>query len=157
MNIPSNLRSVLISFAWGCLLALSGCASTHTDFAGTGDLKNYKRAYVETLARDEFQIYAALFFELTDMGKEVVAVPFKEPRDGDLLVKYTYGGGWDHLRARYLQSFQFQFIDAKTGRVMVVQSFKSRDSWHGVRDQRLKVAFDELRARNGYPPTKQFR
>lgn len=143
----SFMRTVLLVF-------LVGCATVRTDVVGGGDLNNYKRAYVEALTEDEFQIYGALFSELTDMGIQVVAAPFKEPEGTDLLVKYTYEGGWD--MTRYLQSFQFQFVDAKTGRVVAIQSYKSHGLWRGVRDGRLKTAFNELRAKNGYPPSKQF-
>ena len=155
MHTVISPKPLLASFILVCLLAfLTGCATVRTDTVGGGDLKNYKRAYLEAQAEDEFQIYGALFSELTDMGMQVVAAPFKEPEGTDLLVKYTYDGGWDITR--YLQSFQFQFIDAKTGRVVVVQSYKSRGLWLGVRDGRLKAAFNELRAKNGYPPSKQF-
>jgi len=58
--------------------------------------------------------------------------------------------------SRYLQSFQIQMIEAKTGRVVAVQSFASRGIWLGVRDGRLKAAFNEMRAKNGYPPSRQF-
>lgn len=155
MHAAMNQKSLLTSFILVCLLAvLAGCATVRTDVVAGGDLKNYKRAYVEAQVEDEFQIYGALFSELTDMGMQVVAVPFKEPQETDLLVKYTYDAGWD--MTRYLQSFQFQFVDAKTGRVVAIQSYKSRGLWLGVRDGRLKTAFNELRAKNGYAPSKQF-
>ena len=155
MRTEMNLKPLLTSFILAFLLAfLAGCATVRTDVVGGGDLRNYKRAYVEAQAEDEFQIYGALFSELTDMGMQVIAAPFKEPEGTDLLVKYTYDAGWDITR--YLQSFQFQFVDAKTGRVVAIQSYKSRGLWLGVRDGRLKAAFNELRAKNGYPPSKQF-
>lgn len=155
MHAAMNQKSLLTSFILVCLLAvLAGCATVRTDVVAGGDLKNYKRAYVEAQVEDEFQIYGALFSELTDMGMQVVAVPFKEPQETDLLVKYTYDAGWD--MTRYLQSFQFQFVDAKTGRVVAIQSYKSRGLWLGVRDGRLKTAFNEFRAKNGYAPSKQF-
>ncbi len=155
MHAAMNQKSLLTSFILVCLLAvLAGCATVRTDVVAGGDLKNYKRAYVEAQVEDEFQIYGALFSELTDMGMQVVAVPFKEPQETDLLVKYTYDAGWD--MTRYLQSFQFQFVDAKIGRVVAIQSYKSRGLWLGVRDGRLKTAFNELRAKNGYAPSKQF-
>ena len=148
-------RTLLLSLAAAFVVALTGCATVQTEVVGTGDLKNYKRVHIEALAEDEFQIYGALFTELTDMGMQVLATPFREPSSTDVVVKYTYDGGWD--MTRYLQSFQFQFVDAKTGRVVAVQSYKSRGLWLGVRDGRLKTAFNELRAKNGYPPTTQFK
>lgn len=148
-------KSLFASFVFVLILSLlSGCATVRTEIVGGSDLKSYKRAHIEALLEDEFQIYGALFSELTDMGIQVVATPFKEPEGTDLLVKYTYDSGWD--MTRYLQSFQFQFIDAKSGRVVTMQSYKSRGLWLGVRDGRLKSAFNELRAKNGYPPSKQF-
>lgn len=155
MPTAINQRLFFTSLILALLLTfLSGCATVRTEVVGAGDLKNYKRAYVEALTEDEFQIYGALFTELTDMGIQVVATPFKQPQETDLLVKYTYDGGWD--MTRYLQSFQFQFVDAKSGRVVAIQSYKSRGLWLGVRDGRLKAAFNELRAKNGYPQSKQF-
>ena len=110
MHAAMNQKSLLTSFILACLLAvLAGCATVRTDVIDGGDLKNYKRAYVEAQVEDEFQIYGALFSELTDMGMQVVAVPFQGPQETDLLVKYTYDAGWD--MTRYLQSFQFQFVD----------------------------------------------
>ena len=135
-------------------LGLWSCTSMQTDLAPGGELKSYKRAYIEALPQDEFQIYRALYHELNDMGMEVVGVPFKNPTASDLVVKYSYDAGWDVTR--YLQAFQIRFMDAKSGRVVAVSSFRSRGVWLGVRDQRLETAFNDLRAKNGYPPTRQF-
>ncbi|MDY0037701.1 MAG: hypothetical protein RBS05_17460 [Zoogloea oleivorans] len=154
MHSTMKSNSLLIALLLSLVLLIAGCANVRTEVTGGGDLKNYKRAYVEALVEDEFQIYGALFSELTDMGMAVVATPIKEPAETDLIVKYAYDSGWD--MTRYLQSFQFQFIEAKTGRVVTIQSYKSRGLWLGVRDGRLKTAFNELRAKNGYPPSKQF-
>jgi hypothetical protein len=68
-------------------------------------------------------------------------------------VKVTLVGGWD--MTRYLQSVQIQFIAAKSGR-LVTSSFAPRASWLGVRDGRLKTVFNDIRQKNGYPPSKQF-
>ncbi len=144
----------IFMLAAACILALSGCVSMHTDAIGNGNFKNYSRAYIESLAKDEFQIYSALAYEMNDMEMEVVAIPIRNPKETDLIVKYSYEEGWDITP--YLQSFQFQFIDAKTGRVVATQSYKSRGIWHGVRDGRLEAAFNELREKNGFPPSKQF-
>lgn len=147
-------KPFIFMLAAACLLALSGCVSMHTDAIGNGNLKNYKRAYIQALTKDEFQIYSALAFEMNDMGMEVVATPYTLPKETDLIVKYSYEEGWDFTP--YLQSFQFQFIDAKSGRILTTQSYKSRGIWHGVRDGRLEAAFNELREKNGFPPSKQF-
>ncbi|MES2611494.1 MAG: hypothetical protein V4679_14705 [Pseudomonadota bacterium] len=151
MNQKRLLTSFLLTLV---LVFLAGCANVQTQVMTGSDLKSYKRVHVEALAKDEFQVYGALVVEFADMGMQVVATPFKDPEDTDLLVKYTYTSGWD--MARYLQSVQFQMIDAKTGRVVAVQSFASRGIWLGVRDGRLKTAFNEMRAKNGYPPSRQF-
>ena len=78
-------RSSLISFVLVCLVIMAGCVTIRTDVVGNGDLKKFKRAYVEALVEDEFQIYGALFSELNDMGMEVVATSFKEPAPGYLV------------------------------------------------------------------------
>ena len=85
---------------------------------------------------------------------EVVGVTFTDPTGKDLIVKYSYTSGWD--LTKYLQSFGFQFIDAKSGKVILVTSFKSKGLWKGVRDGRLESAFNEIRSKAGYPPTRQF-
>ena len=50
---------------------------------------------------DEFHVVPAMIAELSDMGFEIVARPFAEPTDSDLLVKVTPVGGWD--MTQYLQ------------------------------------------------------
>ena len=154
MHRLKTKNSFIFVFAVVYLFSLSGCVSMHTNAIGSGDLKNYKRVYIESLAKDEFQIYSALAFEMSDMGMEVVATPNDPPKENDLVIKYSYEEGWDFTP--YLQSFQFQFIDAKTGRILTTQSYKSRGIWHGVRDSRLESAFNELRKKNGFPQSTQF-
>ena len=154
MHNTTTQKPLLFLLTVTCLFILSGCASVRTDVIGNSDFKSYKRAYIESLAKDEFQIYSALAFEMNDMGMEVVAIQIKAPKETDLIVKYSYEEGWDITP--YLQSFQFQFIDGKTGRILATQSYKSRGIWHGVRDGRLKAAFNEFREKNGFPPSKQF-
>lgn len=133
---------------------LFGCATVQTDSAKNINLTSFKRAYVQPQQEDEFQIYRALFWELNDMGLEVIGVPFKDPTEQDLLVTYSYEGGWD--MTRYLQSFQLRFINAKTTQVVTTSSYKSRGLWRGVRDGRLEDAFNDIRAKSNLPPTKQF-
>lgn len=152
--IRSRIRVLTMLMIAVLLPFFSGCAVIQTDVVGESNLKSYKRAYVVAIPVDEFQIYPALFSELTDMGMQVVANPFTDPEKTDLIVNYSYDSGWD--MSRYLQSFQFQFIDAKSRRVIAIQTFKSRGIWLGVRNERLKSAFNSLRAKNGYPPSKQF-
>jgi hypothetical protein len=85
---------------------------------------------------------------------EVVSQPFDVPGDTDLVIKYSYDSGWD--MTKYLQAFQFQFIDAYNGKIVASTSFRSRGLWLGVRDERLERAFNDLRKKNGLPPTTQF-
>lgn len=118
-------------------------------------LKEYKRAYIEALPKDEFQLYQALLFEVSDMGMEVVATPFKQPIATDLLVKYSFDAGWD--LTKYLKAFRFEFIEATTGKVVASTSYRSTGIWLGVRDGRLESAFNDLRAKHSFPPTKQFK
>ena len=69
-------------------------------------------------------------------------------------MKVTPVGGWD--MTRYLQRVQIQFIAAKSGRLVTSSSFYSKGLWLGVRDGRLKTLFNDIRQKNGYPPSKQF-
>jgi hypothetical protein len=137
-------------------LASGACASVSTvqPSAQEKGLKNYKRAYIEALPNDEFQIYQALMFELTDMGMQIVGTPFKEPLDTDLVVKYSFDAGWDFTK--YLKAFRLQYVDAVTSRVIASTSYRSTGIWLGVRDRRLESAFNDLRSKHGYPPTPQF-
>jgi hypothetical protein len=152
-----SLRLMQTAFVLlACMLSCS-CASVSTiqPVAAEKGLKDYKRAYIEALPNDEFQLYQALLFELTDMGIEVVAAPFKEPLPGDLLVRYSFDSGWDFTK--YLKAFRFEFIDAGTNRVVASTSYRSVGLWLGVRDRRLESAFNDLRTKQGFPPTSQFK
>ena len=133
---------------------LAGCSSLQTQNIRPDGLKGFKRAYIEPPAEDEFQVVPALIVELRDMGFVVVGRPFSEPTDTDLIVKVTPVGGWDVTR--YLQSIQLQFTAAKSGELVTSSSFYSRGAWLGVRDGRLKAIFNDVRQKNGFPPSKQF-
>jgi len=133
---------------------LTACVSIQTDSARNVNMKEYKRAYLQPQQEDEFQIYRALFWELNDMGLDVVGAPFQEPTAQDLIVTYSYDGGWDITR--YLQSFQIRFMNSKTNQVIVTTSYKSKGLWHGVRDGRLEEAFNDVRSKFDLPPTTQF-
>jgi len=154
MYLTTKPNWLLVALFFLSVVFMSGCAHVRTDITEGSSLKNYNRAYIEALSKDEFQIYGALFSELSDMGMVVVESQINEPAKTDLIVKYTYESGWD--MRRYLQSFQLRFIDAKNNKVVAVQSYSSSGIWRGARDGRLKAAFNELRAKNGYPPSKQF-
>jgi hypothetical protein len=148
--MPNMKRLILLSL-FGLLF---GCATVQTDTVKGASFSSYKRAYVKQLPEDEFQIYQGIFWELNDMGLEVLGVPFQQPTEQDLIVDYTYEGGWD--LARYLQSFQLRFLNAKSSQVIVASRYRSRGMWRGKRDGRLEDAFNDIRAKTGLPPTKQF-
>lgn len=133
---------------------LSGCSTLQTQNLQSEGLKGYRRAYVEPPVDDEFQVGPALIAELSDMGFEIVGRAFTEPTESDMIVKFTPVGGWDVTR--YLQSLQIQFIAAKSGKLVASSSFYSKGVWLGVRDGRLKSVFNDIRQKNGFPPTKQF-
>ncbi|WP_137916820.1 lipoprotein [Hydrogenophaga sp. 2FB] len=148
------MSSRRIFLAIGLAAALSGCTTLQTQTLQPEGLRAYKRVYVEQPQEDEFLVVPALTHELNDMGFEVVGKPFNDPLDSDLVAKVNGVGGWD--MTRYLQSLQLQFLAAKSGRVVTTSSFYSKGLWQGVRDARLKAVFNDLRAKNGYPPSKQF-
>lgn len=154
----NQLFSTIRLLGVSMVLLISGCVSMSTIQAPSGPdnkgLTSYTRAYIEQAPNDEFLIYQALVYELNDMGMEVIATPFKDATDGDLLVKYSFTTGWDFIK--YLKSFQFQFIDALSGKLVSSTSFRSVGIWIGARDGRLKRAFNDLRKKNGLPPTSQF-
>jgi hypothetical protein len=135
---------------------MCSCAqiSTIQSSQHSNSLSSYKRAYIQGLESDEWQLNQALFYELNDMGFDVVAIPFKQPTDKDLIVKYSFDTGWD--LEKYLKAFQFQFIDALSGRVITSTSYSSTGIWKGKRDGRIEAAINDLRMKNGYPPSKQF-
>ncbi len=106
--------------AFTCAFCLA-CANISTiQPPNSNKLANYKRAYIEALANDEWQLYQALLVELTDMGIEVVGIPFKNPTKNDLLVKYSFDSGWD--LEKYLKAFQFQFVDTLSGQIVASTS-----------------------------------
>jgi hypothetical protein len=138
------------------VILMAGCASISTmSLPQEKPLRNYQRAYIEQLPNDQFQLFQALAYELSDMGLEIVGRPFTEPAEHDLVVRYSFNVGWDFTK--YLHSFTFQFIDATSGRLVASTSYRSVGLWHGVRDGRLETAFNDLRAKNGLPTTKQFK
>ena len=131
---------------------LAGCATTpstavQTNLIQPQGIKQFRRVFIEALPEDEFQVVSALVVELADMGFEVMGTAFQAPVDSDLLVKVVAVGGWD--LKRYLQSLQLQFVAAKSGTIVATTSFYSNGVWLGVRDNRLKFVFNDLRAKQG--------
>ena len=135
-------------------MLVSGCATLQTQNIQPGGLRAYKRVYVEPPPDDEFQVTSALIVELSNMGFEISGMPIVSPTDNDLLVTLKPVGGWD--MTRYLQSLQIRFIAAKSGRLVSSSSFYSKGLWRGVKDERLKAIFNDIRKKNGYPLSKQF-
>lgn len=153
-RISSSRRALIM----GAIFVTTGCASTpstslQTSVLRDAPLKDYKQAFIEIVGEDEFQVGAALVIEVSDMGLEVLADPPVQ-KDGVLRVRATPIGGWD--LSRYLQSLQLQLSSAATGRVEATTHFRSNGVWMGARDKRLKLAFNDLRAKLGLPPSKQF-
>ncbi len=148
------LKIIRFALCSSLVLVLCSCVTVNTDMSSDMDIKGYKRAYIERHPVDEFQMYQALFWEMNDMGKMVVNSPFDDPTEHDLLVRFSYDDGWD--MTKYLRSFQFQLIAAKSGRVLTSTYYRSSGVWRGVRDGRLEDAFNDLRSKLGYEPTKQF-
>lgn len=136
------------------LAVLVGCTTLQTQTLQSEGLKPYRRVFIEPVPEDEFQVVPALMAELADMRFEVSGTPFADPGETDLIAKVSAVGGWD--MTRYLQSVSLQFIAAKSGRMVTTSSFYSKGVWLGVRDARLKALFNDLRSKNGFPPSKQF-
>lgn len=133
---------------------LVACSSLQTQNIQPEGLKAYRRVYIEPVTEDEFRVVPALIMELSDMGMEISGRSFSSPLDTDLIVKASPVGGWD--MTRYLQSLQIQFVAAKSGQIVTSASFYSKGAWLGVRDGRLKAIFNDIREKNGFPPSKQF-
>lgn len=146
----TSRRSFLIALP----VVLTACTTLQTQNVQSDGLKGYRRVFIEPLPEDEFRVVPALIMELADMGLEVTGRPFVDPTDSDLSVRANPVGGWD--MTRYLQSLQLTFIAAKSGRIVTSSSFYSKGAWLGVRDARLKAIFNDIREKNGFPPSKQF-
>jgi hypothetical protein len=136
-------------------MLLSGCVNLSTQIMPGQEFKQYKAAYIEPHNEDEFNLVSAISFELSDMGLKVFGKPFETPSDTDMLVRFSYFDSWD--LKKYLKSFQIHFMNAKTGSIIASSSYESNGLWQGARDGRLEAAFNDLRQKLGYPPTKQFK
>ena len=141
-------------FVVSAVMLLSGCVSLSTQIMPGQDFKKYKAAYIEPSKVDEFNMVSAITYELSDMGLKVLGKPFETPSDTDMLVRFNYFDSWD--LKKYLKSFQIQFMNARTGSIIANSSYESNGLWQGARDGRLEAAFNDLRQKLGYPPTKQF-
>jgi hypothetical protein len=117
-------------------------------------LPHYKTAYLEPMQQDEFNITPAVAWELADMGLKVKlqAVP-ANPLETDLLVKLSYIGGWDIQR--YLRGFDMQLVAAKD-RAMLASVSYFKLGLFVSQASRMEDAFNDLRGKLHFPPTKQF-
>lgn len=136
----------------GSLTACTGEVRTHV--MPNTDIKKYNTAYVDLLKQDEFNLGTAIVAHLADMGFSVKLMPLPQSLlDTDLLVKYDYYDGWD-LR-KYLKNFNIQFLDAKTGSVLLSSRYELVGIWRGE-EFRINYTFNDIRVKLGYPPLKDF-
>lgn len=147
------MKSIMLLLA---VFMLAGCGPQVSTVAmiDAAQFDKYKQAYIEPHPQDEFSMTQALVVEMKDLGLSVVGVPYADPQETDLLIKYTYDDGWD--MTKYLKTFNIQLMDAKTKAMLVSTSYNGIGLWYGVRDGRLETAFNEIRSKIGKPPTKQF-
>ena len=125
------------------VLFLSACATKKVFMAPNNNFRQYQNAYVEFLPVDEFNLGPVIVAELSSLGLNVYGKPLPAESSAlDLQVKYTYLTGWD--LAKYLQSFQVFFLDAKTGLVVASLSYRLVGNWAGT-EGRIKAGFEEFR------------
>ena len=140
-------------FTASSLFILFGCVSNHAMLMPNKDFKQYKTAYIEILPVDEFNLGAAIIYELGDMGLEVINKPLPpNPLSTDMRVNYSYTSGWD--LAKYLKSFQIFFMDAQTNSIIASSSYHLEGNWART-DTRITSAFNELRKKLGLPKSTQ--
>ncbi|MDP2023783.1 MAG: hypothetical protein Q8L16_23110 [Hydrogenophaga sp.] len=151
----------LFTLLFACLAStlITGCASTpstsvQSNVLDSSGFSSYKRAYVKPIQQDEFQVASAVMGELSTMGMEINAQPFKEPQQTDMIVEIEVIDGWD--LSKYLKGLQLRFTNAASSRIIATTAFNSNGIWMGVREKRLKAVFNDLREKLGLPPTKQF-
>ena len=117
MNRLVLLSSLLVSM--GLITACTGEVKTYV--TPNIDIKKYNTAYVDLLKQDEFNLGAAIMTHVADMGFAVKPTPLPQNLlDSDLLVKYDYYDGWDFRK--YLKNFNVQFLDAKSGNVLLIHA-----------------------------------
>jgi hypothetical protein len=133
------MRTMMIVAA----LAAGGCAHIHAQVSPNTDVKQWKSAYLQPLAQDEFNMASFITNELHAMDVEVFLRPEPEqPQAGDVLVRYDYYDGWD--MGKYLKSFQIRFLEPSSEKLLASVDYRFngnlRDSNHRVMD-----AFKKLR------------
>ena len=136
----------------GVLTACTGEVKTHV--MPNIDIKKYNTAYVDLLKQDEFNLGAAIMAHVADMGFAVKLTPLPQTLLGsDLLIKYDYYDGWDFRK--HLKNFNIQFLDAKTGSVLLSSRYELVGIWRGE-EYRINYTFNDIRVKLGYPPLNNF-
>jgi hypothetical protein len=146
-------KTILFSFGILILLILSSCAATimQTHVSREKNFLQYKRAYLELLPKDEFNIASFIVAYVNEMGIKVIGLPPPQVlEETDLIIKYRYDDGWD--LNKYLKSFQVHFLDAQTGVVIGLISYEKK--MLGYADNRMRDAFNEFRRTLGLPESK---
>jgi len=136
-------RAIALTVLWA-----SGCAASQAQVMQGADFKRYKTAYVEALENDEYNLYGEIVAELMRLGLEVAGGAPTKPVSTDLLVKYTFRGGWNAGQLRYPKEFQVVFMDALSNRVVAAAGNSAGTGPSG--ESRVKSAFRELRRQLGY-------
>jgi len=137
-----------------CTMMTIGCARIQSQVMPGTDFRQYKTAYLEPLTVDEFNLAPAIAWELSDMGLKVSGQPTpSDPDATDMLVKFSYTGGWDIQR--YLRGFSVQMVDARNRTLLAAVSYFKLGLFVS-QSSRMEDAFNDLRGNLGFPPTKQF-
>lgn len=132
----------------------AGCARIQSQVMPGTDFRQYKTVYLEPLEVDEFNLAPAIAWELSDMGLKVVGQSAPaDPGVSDMLVRFNYTGGWDIQR--YLRGFNVQMTDARSKALLASVSYFKLGLFVS-QSSRMEDAFNDLRYKLGFPPTKQF-
>ena len=138
---------------WAIALAVvwaAGCAGSQAQVNQAEGFKRYETAYIEALERDEYSLYSQIVAELLDLGLEVKGGAPATPVSTDVLVRYSYRGGWN-AGLRHPREFQVTFRDAVSGRTVATAGYRAGAGWPS-NESRVTRAFRELRKQLGYDP-----
>lgn len=139
---------------WATALAVvwaAGCAASQAQVMPGEEFERYKTAHVEALEQDEYNLYSEIVAELLQLGLEVKGGTPARPVSTDLLVTYTYRGGWSSGILRHPKELTVVFTDALSSRVVATAGNRTGAGWPS-RDSPVKSAFRELREQLGYDP-----
>ena len=132
---------------------LQACTTLQTQNLQPGGLKAYRRAYVEMPLEDEFQVVPAndrrtLGHGFRDCREAVCGADrLRSPSEGHA----CWWLGHDAVPSERTDSVYCGEV-GPTRHLIIC----SKGLWLGVRDGRLKTVFNDIRQKNGYPPSKQF-